>query len=198
MIPLSAKTNIDTTNPSYQYGKLIDDPGNGTGTPVNEQLYNDHHQFFERLMDDAGINANGLPDNDANGYQLNTALDSRIDFRAQQKVDARTLPTVSTVTPYLTIFFNAANFNKLNRETVQSGTPAKVFVYDFTGAVVGAKTRVLFGPAQGGSTLSVPDANTLKAPGFPTSFSTIAMIEFQYIGQDSVGTHRVTAQFFLG
>ena len=74
MIALANKTNVDNTNANYPFGKLINDTGTNNGTPIDEQVYNDIHQFFEKLMFEAGITANNLPDNDTNGYQLYNAL----------------------------------------------------------------------------------------------------------------------------
>jgi hypothetical protein len=59
---------------NYQYGKIKDDTGAGDGTPVNDLVYGDFHQFFARLLaygsTAGGFSINGQPDNDANGYQL--------------------------------------------------------------------------------------------------------------------------------
>jgi len=75
---LATKTNVNAPDSDYPFGRIRNNPGNGTGTPVNELLYGDMHQFFEKLMDAAGITANGLPDNDYSGFQLFEALDTYI------------------------------------------------------------------------------------------------------------------------
>ena len=41
---------------------------------MDEQVYGDFHQFFSQLMADGGLIANELPENEYNGFQLNTAL----------------------------------------------------------------------------------------------------------------------------
>lgn len=75
MRPLRNKTNVIAPTSIYPYGRVKDNPGDGTGTPVNEQVYGDIHQFFEKLMADAGMAANNAPESVYDGFQLNEALD---------------------------------------------------------------------------------------------------------------------------
>lgn len=74
------KTNTDPAGSysglSYPYGKIRDDSGAGDGTPVNTQVYGDFHQFFAKLMADAGLAFNGQPENATNGFQYNIALNN--------------------------------------------------------------------------------------------------------------------------
>lgn len=74
MRSLANKTNVTAPDADYPYGRLKDNDGTGNGTPVNEQVYGDIHQFFEKLMAEAGLAANNLPENVTNGFQLITAL----------------------------------------------------------------------------------------------------------------------------
>ena len=73
-IALSAKPNTQTPNAAYPYGNILDDTGANDGTPVNALVYADFHQFFAKLLDNAGITANGLPDNFTNGFEYFDAL----------------------------------------------------------------------------------------------------------------------------
>lgn len=66
--------NATTPDSDYPYGRIKDNDGTGNGVAVNEFTNGDFHQFFARLMDQAGISANGLPDNDYTGFQLVEAL----------------------------------------------------------------------------------------------------------------------------
>lgn len=67
--------NIDNSNPGdYPNARIKDNTGAGNGTPVNELLYGDIHEFFAKLMRLAGLSYNGLPDNETNRYQLIEAL----------------------------------------------------------------------------------------------------------------------------
>lgn len=74
MIPLKDKTNVNSPNGTWPYGELRDNPGDNSGTPVDEALVSDVMQLMEAVMADAGITANGLLDNLANGFQLYTAF----------------------------------------------------------------------------------------------------------------------------
>lgn len=68
-------TNIDNSNLIvYPNGRIKDNSGADDGTPVNELVYGDLHEFFAKLMRLAGIVYNGLPDNETNGFQLVDAL----------------------------------------------------------------------------------------------------------------------------
>jgi len=78
MRPLRNKTNVVPPDSDYTFGRIKDNPGDFTGTPVNELLYGDMHQFFEKLMLDSGLAANGLPENAYSGFQLNQALQAVI------------------------------------------------------------------------------------------------------------------------
>jgi hypothetical protein len=73
MIKLENKQNVLAPNSTYPYGNIKDNPGDGTGTPVNTAVYADLHQFFASLAALAQgtgyFTPNGLPDNDVNGFQ---------------------------------------------------------------------------------------------------------------------------------
>lgn len=71
---LSSKQNVQTPDGDYPYGRIVDNPGNNTGTPFNESLYGDIQQFFERMFALSGYVANGFPDNVYSGFQLYDAF----------------------------------------------------------------------------------------------------------------------------
>lgn len=73
-IKLSNKPNVIAPGGDYPYGDIRNIDGTIEGTPVSREVYADFHQFFEKLMDDAGVTHNGTPDNSANGFQLMEAL----------------------------------------------------------------------------------------------------------------------------
>jgi len=58
--------NIVPADADYLNGDIKDTP---SGTPVNRLVYGDIHQFFRKLMRDAGLTPNGLRDNESNGFQ---------------------------------------------------------------------------------------------------------------------------------
>lgn len=67
--------NLDTTDPAnFPHGAIKDNPGDDTGTPVNRLTTNDIHQFFAKMLANAGISANNLAEDETNGYQYIQAL----------------------------------------------------------------------------------------------------------------------------
>jgi hypothetical protein len=86
-IKLENKPNVLAPNGTYTYGNIQDEstPGANDGTPINEEVYADFHQFFARL---AGpwITYNGLPDNTTNGYQFMEALWRNLHFFVSQDI----------------------------------------------------------------------------------------------------------------
>jgi|SRR6478609_56747 len=75
MISLKNKPQVLAPTSTYPHGRIQDDDGSGTkGTPVDEQVYGDFHQFFSQLMKDANLTPNELPENEYDGFQLNNAL----------------------------------------------------------------------------------------------------------------------------
>lgn len=67
--------NVTTPDSDYPYGRIKDAvPGVSAGTPVNEFVYGDIHQFFARLMAISGVSANGNPENTVAGFQFIEAL----------------------------------------------------------------------------------------------------------------------------
>ena len=67
--------NIDGSDlANYPNKRIRDNDGSGNGTPVDESVYGDLHEFFAKVMRDSKTNYNGLPDNVTNGYQLYDAF----------------------------------------------------------------------------------------------------------------------------
>ena len=84
-------------NLDYPYGKIKDNDGGGNGTPVNELVYNDSHQFFERLIQLSGIVANGLREGLGGVFQYYEALIITIKLWAAFKGEIRMLGSVDSV-----------------------------------------------------------------------------------------------------
>jgi len=72
---LANKSNVEAPDYDFPFGRIRDRAGSTPGTPVNEDVYGDMHQFFEKLMDDAGLTHNEDPESEADGFQFNEALD---------------------------------------------------------------------------------------------------------------------------
>jgi hypothetical protein len=69
------QANINNSDPqNYPDGRIKNNTGDGNGTPVNEEVYGDFHEMKDKLMRLYGIEHNGLPDNETNGYQFVEAL----------------------------------------------------------------------------------------------------------------------------
>lgn len=60
---------------AYPNGDVSDDPG---GTRVNRKFTADLMQFAQRLMQDAAVTPNSLPENSTNGFQLMESLNTLI------------------------------------------------------------------------------------------------------------------------
>ncbi len=76
---LENKPNVTAPGGAYSFGRIKDDTGAEDGTPVNEEVYGDMHQFFEKIMAEAGLTHNNSPENDTTGYQYLDALKKIID-----------------------------------------------------------------------------------------------------------------------
>lgn len=75
MRALNSNPNVDNSDLSnYPDGRVKDNTGSGNGTGVNERVYGDLHQAIAKLMRLYGIIPSGLPDNEANGFQIVEAL----------------------------------------------------------------------------------------------------------------------------
>lgn len=75
MRKLNSSINVDNSDlTNYPDGRIKNNIGTGNGTPVNEFIYGDIVQAKEKLARLYGIVANGLPDNETNGFQLIDAL----------------------------------------------------------------------------------------------------------------------------
>jgi len=59
---LANHTNVEAPSANFPRGRIKDDSGAGDGTPVDEKVYGDFHQFFAKLMADAGVVPNDLPE----------------------------------------------------------------------------------------------------------------------------------------
>lgn len=70
-----------TPNSDYPSGRITDDPGDGTGTPIDQYTNDDIHQFLDKILRRSGITPNGLPENEYSGHQYHQALDAIINAR---------------------------------------------------------------------------------------------------------------------
>lgn len=66
--------NITAPDSDYPDGSLRDKTLSLPGTPVNKEVYDDMHQTLAKFLRLATITANGLPDNESNGFQYVKAM----------------------------------------------------------------------------------------------------------------------------
>ena len=71
---LASQINIEAPSGAFPFGRILDDTGIGDGTPVDEAVYGDIHQFFAKMLKEAGITPNGLADSETDGFQLFQSL----------------------------------------------------------------------------------------------------------------------------
>lgn len=75
--------NIEAATSDYPKGRVKDRVGATPGTTLNELGMGDLIQLAQKLIIDAAIVENDLPDNVTNGYQLLTALNAKINERTK-------------------------------------------------------------------------------------------------------------------
>lgn len=68
-IGLGNYPNIETPDSDYPDGQIKDRAGIVAGTPVNKLCHADYHQFFAKILREAGITPNGIFDNEYSGLQ---------------------------------------------------------------------------------------------------------------------------------
>ncbi len=73
-IGLKNKPNIVPVSGDFPDGRIKDNTGLNDGTPVNQLVYDDFHQFFAKIMRDSSTTPNNTPDNVTNGFQYVDAL----------------------------------------------------------------------------------------------------------------------------
>lgn len=125
--------NRDTSDlTAYPNGQIKNDP---SGTPVNVLTNGDVQITFDKILREAGVTANGLPDNETNGYQIFAAL-QRVAKRYDSYV-ARLTATASGA-PVVTYL----NENDLSAAIVWSRTGVGAYLGTLVGAFPAADTRV--------------------------------------------------------
>jgi len=85
---------------AYPFGNIKDNATGDPGTPVNQETYSDMHQFLAKLLDEANVTANVLPDNLTNGYQYLEALVRGFNYNLAEIFKLYIGSTYSTVTAY--------------------------------------------------------------------------------------------------
>lgn len=134
---LANQQNISAPDGDYLYGRIKDDDGTNDGTPVNEKVYGDIHQFFARLAAMAGITLNDLPDNEYSGFQFYEALSQLAIYNTTSK-DSKTIGLGSFV---FTVDPNLA-YQVGNSVRIQDAGNTANFMYGYVTAYSGNSLTV--------------------------------------------------------
>lgn len=155
MRSLKNKPQVIAPTSTYPHGRIQDDDGSGTkGTPVDEQVYGDSHQFFSQLMVDGGLTPNEIAENEYDGFQLNTALGLFIDKIA--------FALITNPIPWNDVTSFASNYSNV------SGESKCQYKKDIFGTRVWVK-----GAFKKSTTLNSGDLIFTLPPGFrPPAYST--------------------------
>lgn len=86
--------NINAPDSDYPNGRTRDRTLSQTGTPLNELTLGDMRQFFAKMMRQAAITPNGIPDNEYSGNQYFDAL--HISAVPYKKYSARIFQSSTT------------------------------------------------------------------------------------------------------
>lgn len=126
---LALKTNVDAPDVPYPFGRIRDNPGDNTGTPYNELLYGDFHQFMAKMFDNSGLTYNNIADNATDGFQFFDALSENINkFKGFSTYGSNQVLTVDDVGKYVRYFnfFGGATFTLPNPSAALIGK--KLFI----------------------------------------------------------------------
>jgi hypothetical protein len=183
MIALKDKVNVNAPNGTWPYGELRDNPGDNSGTPVDEVLVSDVMQLMEYIMNDGGVVPTGLLDNLANGFQLADALTLFIRSKQATESDKGTAEIATNaevitgtdtermvVPSALTAWFNnkfGAWFNSTPTTTgeVNIGTITNQnFHWHIKGKEVSCKYFYNFTTLAGGATSIQWELNSISTP----------------------------------
>jgi hypothetical protein len=107
---LASKTNVTAPGGDYPYGRVKDESSAGAfdGTPVNEVLVGDAMQFFDRLLAEGFVTANGNPENSSDGFQYLEALKNVVKLQPPYFAYRTKLTQSSTSAPVNTDATNSS------------------------------------------------------------------------------------------
>lgn len=127
MRQLKNATNVDGPSTDYPKGRTRTKTGSVAGTISNEFLNGDLQQLLQKLIIDASISENDLPDNVTNGYQLLDALVDKINktrsFVIQNSTNVFTItsPSGATVIAYKQLSQSGKTYTLQTEFTVSTG-----------------------------------------------------------------------------
>lgn len=167
MIKLENKPNVTAPNAAYPFGNIKDKTSSEAGTGVNVAVYGDMHQFFAKLFAASGLTANGLPDNESNGFQLYKAL-------------LGVVAPIGSITPYFGIAAPNTTFLLCNGQAISRTTYAELFT------LIGTT----FGVGDGSTTFNIPNTKGKFLVGYDPADSDYNAIDSTKVGGEK--THILT------
>lgn len=169
---LENKTNVTAPDADYPFGSVRDKTPSLAGTIWNFEMMSDIIQFFSKMFNQSGLTANGLPDNDTNGFQLFEALLALNGGMLRKVVEIGTWDMDATVN--VTIAHGVASgASKIRKVTVLIYSDAST-MYDinFGGAIQADATNVIVGRDSAGA---------FDDPGFSSTGINRGFIIIDYI-----------------
>lgn len=151
---LSLKTDVDAPDGTYPFGRIRDEFGMNDGTPFDEQLYGDFHQFFAKMFENSGLTYNNLPDNAYSGFQFFDSLHENINkYKGLALYSTNTSLTSDDVGKLVTYFafFAGATFTLPPPATdligkkliIRNAVPFDLTIIQSTGFLVPVQTWTL-------------------------------------------------------
>ena len=138
--------NIDKSDlANYPNARIRNNSGSNDGTPISESVYGDFHETAAKMMREANMTYNDLPDNVSNGYQLfeaNKRIATKNDY-----VGSATIQGVDTIyfdTPLDCFKVNESMIFNVNFDSTTVINKATCVTPNFT------KTIVISGPFKSG------------------------------------------------
>jgi len=124
--------NIGAPTTSYPDGLIVDNTSGITGTAVTEILYGDLIQTIHKLRRLAGMTANGLPDDETNGFQVLTTLLMQGLPHWQAPSSAIAFGNIKFVKYTNSVYYHKTSTNTSNPPSVDTANWAFVFGWNGT------------------------------------------------------------------
>jgi len=114
--------NISASDSNYPDGNIKDKTVSLPGTPVNKLVYADMHQTLAKILREAHITANGLPDSEYNGYQYYTAMQYLFSNQKRIQFNSASMSGILVDSDYSPLVIITRNAGVGNFTTMQEPT----------------------------------------------------------------------------
>jgi hypothetical protein len=163
MRAITSLPNTTAPDADFPYGRFKDTVGANPGTRVNESMAGDWAQFFAKIMAEAGITPNGLPDSEYSGWQLFNALRSAVPKKYVKELTVSGDGQVVTITGAEIQSAVGVGINPFSNGVMLGATEIsqivdiKVVMYVFELNTAGKWSEIDLG--SGGNTVKIVDTN---------------------------------------